>query len=191
MRIFVALFVPDAVRDAVVDAIESLRRPGDGVSWVKPENLHYTLRFTGALGEDGTRRVGEAVDEAARRHSPFELALGGLGCFPPKGVPRVLWTGASLGAEPLEAYARDLEQGLRGRGFDRADHPFRAHLTIGRVRDARGGPALAPSRDWREALAAVALQAPAFRVERVAVVHSQLSPKGSMYTVLRQAVLGG
>ena len=190
MRIFVALFVPDAVRDAVVAAMDTLRKPGDAVSWVKPENLHYTLRFMGELGEDGTRRVGEAAHEAASRHAPFELALGGLGCFPPKGVPRVLWVGASKGAEALEAYARDLEQGLRGHGFDRADHPFRAHLTIGRVRDSRAGPALAPSRDWRVALASVAVQAPAFRVERIAVVHSQLSPKGSIYTVLREASLG-
>jgi 2'-5' RNA ligase len=190
MRIFVALFVPDAVRDAVVGAMDALRSPGDGVSWVKPENLHYTLRFLGELGEDGTRRVGEAVEEAARARAPFDLALGRLGCFPHKGPPRVLWVGASQGAEALEAYARDLEQGLRGRGFDHADHPFRAHLTIGRVRDARGGPARAPSRDWRAALGAVALQTPTFRVERIAVVQSQLSPKGSIYTVLRQAGLG-
>src|SRR5262249_54165176 len=133
MRIFVALFVPDPVRDAVVGGMDSLRSPGDGVSWVKAENLHYTLRFMGERGEDGARGVGEAAEESARGHAPFELALGSLGCFPPKGAPRVLWVGAARGAEALEGYARDLEQALRGRGFDRADHPFRAHLTIGRV----------------------------------------------------------
>jgi 2'-5' RNA ligase len=194
MRIFLAVFLPDEVRDAVVGVIERLRSPGDGVSWVKGENLHYTLRFMGELGDDGARRVAEAADEAAHPHAPFELSLGRPGCFPPKGAPRVLWVGAERGAEPLEALARDLEQGLRQRGFERADHPFRAHLTIGRVRDwrpRRDDAAGGGGGDWSQRLAAVEVKAPPFRVERLAVVHSTLHPAGSIYRVLHQAALGG
>lgn len=207
MRIFVALFLPEVVKQAVAAAVERLRSPGDGVSWVKAENLHYTLRFLGELGEDGVRRVGEAAAEAAAAHAPFEMSVGGFGCFPPRGVPRVLWVGAVSGGAELEAVARDLEQGLRRRGFERADHPFRAHLTVGRVRDwrprARGGPpggSTAPGaggsgagegggRDWQQVLAAATISAPAFRVERIGVVHSTLSPKGSIYRVLQEALL--
>jgi 2'-5' RNA ligase len=158
---------------------------------VKRDNLHFTLRFLGELGEDGARRVGDACARAAASHAPFELTLGGFGCFPPQGVPRVLWVGAAAGGEAFEALARDVERELRAAGFDRADHPFRAHLTIGRVRDRRpsGGSG---RRDWRAVMQSAApVPALPFKVEGVSVVQSQLHPKGSIYTVLRQARLGG
>ncbi len=182
MRIFVALFLPDPVRDALVAALESVRATGSGVSWVRPQNLHYTLRFLGELGEDGARRVAEAADEAAGAHRVFELALGSFGCFPPKGPPRVLWVGAGRGAEPLEALARDLERGLRGRGFDPGDHPFRAHLTIGRVREPGRG-------DWRHHVEELSVEAPPFQAERLSVVQSTLSPRGSLYDIRHEARL--
>jgi 2'-5' RNA ligase len=138
------------------------------------------MRFLGDLGEDGARRAAEAATEAAARHAGFEARLGTLGAFPNPRRARVLWAGLAEGAAPLEALARDVEAALRRKGFDRADRPFAAHLTIGRVR--------APGPDWTEALerAAVGLagegDAARFHVDRMLVVHSQLSPKGSIYT---------
>jgi 2'-5' RNA ligase len=187
LRIFLAVFPPLATQEAAARAIERLRRPGDGVSWVKRENLHYTLRFLGDLGEDGARRAAEAAAEAAAGHRAFDARLGGLGAFPDARRARVLWVGLVEGAEPLVELARSLELALRRKGFDRADRPFAAHLTIGRVREAGG--------DWSAALAEAEKAMPAegeatrFRVDRVVVVASQLSPKGSIYTPRAEAKL--
>ena len=79
MRLFLAVFPPEPVQRAAFAAIEALRRPGDGVSWVKRENLHYTMRFLGEVGEDGARRAAEAAAEAAARSRAFPAALSGLG----------------------------------------------------------------------------------------------------------------
>ena len=183
MRIFVAVFPPPAVQAAVHAAAERLRGPRDGVSWVKRENLHYTLRFLGELGEDGARRVKEAADEAARSGGAFEAVIGALGAFPNARRARVLWAGMTAGAEPLLAVARALDAALGRRGFDRPDHPFSAHLTIGRVRE--------PRADWTEPLAAVTVDTAVarFTVDRLSVVESRLSPKGSTYTVIHEARL--
>ncbi len=183
MRIFLAVFPPPAVQAAVHTAAESLRRPGDGVSWVKRENLHYTLRFLGELGADGARRVQEAASEAAATGRPFAAALGSLGAFPNPRRARVLWAGMTAGAEPLTALARALDSALARRGFEAPDHPFSAHLTIGRVRE--------PRADWSEPLAAVEVDPAAarFTVDRLCVVESKLSPRGSTYTVVHEAPL--
>jgi 2'-5' RNA ligase len=182
MRIFLAVFPPGEVQGAVFAAAETLMRPNDGVSWVKRQNLHYTLRFMGDLGADGARRVGEAADEAAATGPAFAAALGPLGAFPNARRARVLWAGMTDGAERLTALARALEAALVRRGFDRADHPFSAHLTIGRVRE--------PRADWTERLAAVRIEPAArFTVDRLCVVRSQLSPRGSTYTVVHETPL--
>ena len=170
---------------AVHAAADALKRPGDSVSWVKRENLHYTLRFMGELGEDGLGRVKQAAEDAGRAGPAFAAALGALGAFPNPRRARVLWAGMSEGGELLTGIARALDAALTRRGFDRADHPFSPHLTIGRVRD--------PHADWSERLAAVHVEPAAsrFTVDRVCVVESRLSPRGSTYVVVHEAALAG
>lgn len=181
LRIFLGIFPPEEVQAAAADLIERLRRPGDGISWVKRENLHFTIRFLGELGESGAERAAEAAREAASGHHAFEVMLGVLGAFPNPRRARVLWLGPRDGAAPLEAVADSIEATLRRKGFDRADRRFSAHLTLGRVRER--------DQDWTERLAATSTTPARFRVDRVLVVHSRLSPKGSIYTVRAEAPL--
>jgi len=184
MRLFLAVFPPPEVQRAAFAATEAMRRPGDGVSWVKPENLHYTLHFLGELGEDGARRAAEAAREAAGDHRAFDAALGGLGAFPDPRRARVLWVSMAEGAEEMKGLARSLEEALGRRGFDRADKPFSPHLTLGRVR--------APREDWSARLAAAEPPAGAgarFRVERLSLMESKLSPQGSIYTARAEGPL--
>ncbi|HVP14924.1 MAG TPA: RNA 2',3'-cyclic phosphodiesterase [Terriglobales bacterium] len=183
MRLFVAVFPPSEVQRAAHRVIETLRRPDDGVSWVKLENLHYTMRFLGEVGDDGARRIAEAAIEAASRSSAFEAALGGLGAFPSARRARVIWIGMSAGAEALVTLARDLDRALDKRGFAPEGRPFSAHLTLGRVRAA--GP------DWTATLAGAPVESPPrFTVDRLCVVRSQLNPRGSIYTIQADPRLG-
>lgn len=185
MRLFLAVFPPAEVQRAAFGVIEALRRPGDGVSWVRPENLHYTLRFLGEVGEDGARRAAEAATEAAARSRGFSAALGGLGAFPDPRRARVIWIGMSEGGENLVTLAHDLDRALARRGFGAPDKPFSPHLTLGRVRT--------PGRDWTATLAAASAGADApagFEVDRLCVVESRLDPRGSIYTVRNEARLG-
>ncbi len=182
MRIFVAVFPAPESQRAAAAVIEGLRRPGDGVSWVRPDNLHYTLRFIGEVGEDGARRVGLACDDAVRGGAAFDAELGVAGAFPDARRARVLWLGLVAGAGPLVALAGALDAALERRGFDRERRRFEPHLTLGRVR--------ASGADWSAALAGLpALPRARFRVDRLCVVESTLSPKGSIYAVRHEARL--
>jgi 2'-5' RNA ligase len=181
MRIFLGIFPPAAVQQVAAELIERLRRPGDGVSWVKPENLHFTVRFLGELGDDGARRAAEAAQQGAAEHRAFEAALGVPGAFPSAKRARVLWLGLFKGAEPLVSLAQSVARALERRGFEKEDRPFTAHLTLGRVRER--------DQDWSGRLEGVVPEPAAFAVDRVSVIRSTLSPRGSIYQVHAEGML--
>lgn len=183
MRVFLGVFPPAPVQDEAARVIESLRRAHDGVSWVKRDNLHYTMRFLGEVGEDGASRIEAAAFEAAAASAPFTAMLGAAGAFPDPRHARVLWLGLDPGAAELGQLAAALDSALARRGFAPERRRFSAHLTIGRVRDPRG-------RNWSDALAAAAPARAPFEVNELLVVESRLSPDGSIYTPRARAALG-
>lgn len=182
MRIFLAVFPSPPAQAAAAEVIEGLRRPGDGMAWVKRENLHYTLSFLGELEEDGLARAEAATREGARGQPSFPATLGSGGAFPDARRARVIWLGLATGGDALTALARSVEESLRAAGFDRDGRPFTPHLTLGRAR--------AEGADWSRALAGTAASgATPFVVDRVVVVQSTLGPGGSRYQVRHEARL--
>jgi 2'-5' RNA ligase len=183
-RMFLAVFPPRETQALAASAIHALKEPGDGVSWVKPDNLHFTMRFIGDVGEDGAKRLEAAALEAASAHRCFGATLGPPGAFPTAKRARVLWLGMLDGVEPFAQLAHSLERSLAKRGFEPEGGEFTAHLTIGRVRVAS---------DWTRAL----IGAPSFErsaaarftVGAISVVESELSSGGSRYRVRARAAL--
>jgi RNA 2',3'-cyclic 3'-phosphodiesterase len=185
MRLFFAVFPPPEIQQGASRVIEAMHRYGDGVSWVKPENLHYTLRFLGEVEDEhaGRAAAAAAAAEAAAGTRAFTATLGELGAFPNAARARVIWLGMREGGDELVGIARDLERALVARGFGKADKPFSPHLTLGRVREAR--------RDWSATLARPRLPdpSPRFLVRRICLVESWLSAQGSIYSVRAEARL--
>jgi 2'-5' RNA ligase len=187
MRIFLAMFPPPETQTLAWDVVEALKRPADGVSWVKRDNLHFTLRFIGEIGEDGLARVTAAAREAAAQSPAFDAVLGHCGAFPGLKRARVLWLGLEQGGPPMTVVAGALDRALAKRGFEPEKNKFAPHLTIGRVRE--------PRHDWTAPLAAVGTlaeaQAARFAVRSLQVMQSQLHPAGSIYRVLEDVPLSG
>jgi 2'-5' RNA ligase len=181
-RSFLAVFPPADVVAHVARAVDALRRPGDGVGWVRPENVHYTLRFLGDLDGAGLAAAGRAGAKAAAENRPFQVTLGGPGMFPNDRRPRVLWLGATRGAHELVKLASALEAALTAEGLARDDKPFAPHLTLGRVRDA--GDHSIPSR-----FAAGSFPADSFDVRELVLVKSTLDPRGARYEPLERFAL--
>ncbi len=181
-RYFLAVFPPPEAQAAAAEACGPLRSPGDGVSWVKRDNLHYTLRFLGDLGADGAHRALLAALEAASVRGSFAATLGAFGAFPSPRRARVLWLGLAQGSGALCQVASALDTALVRHGFGPADRPFAPHLTVGRTR--------VPA-DWTAKLSAARAPQAAFAVDRVLLVRSRLSPRGSIYERVDEAKLGG
>jgi 2'-5' RNA ligase len=181
----VAVLLPEAVRATLAAVIQRLRANARGVGWVAADNLHLTLKFLGRVEPARLEQVVTALAAVAASSSPFDLAVRGLGAFPSPSRPRVLWAGLAGGASELALLAARVEAALGPLGFPPEERPFSAHVTLGRVREPRGDPALAA------ALAAGASrELGAFRVDRVVLMRSDLSPRGARYTPLDSWGLG-
>jgi 2'-5' RNA ligase len=182
----VAILLPEALRASLAAEIERLAPRGREVAWVVPDNLHLTLKFLGGVEPERLAGVTAALEGAAARVAPFELALRGLGAFPSPDRPRVVWAGAHTGAAAVAALAARIDDALGSLDFPREVRAFSAHVTLGRVRESRRaaglGAALAAGagRDFGR-----------FRVEQIALMRSDLSPRGSRYTALACWPLGG
>ncbi len=134
-RLFIAVEIDDATRQQVSrvsagvrEAVEKQTR----ASWVHVERMHLTLHFLGGADAALEQR---ARDGMARPlgESAFDVTFDGLGCFPERGSPRVLWLGIRDGLEPLRRIQRVLAEQLQVR----PDHegPFTPHLTLARLKD--------------------------------------------------------
>ena len=184
MRVFVAAHLTPAVQEALAAVQDRLRRADGDVSWVKPGNLHATVKFLGEIEPARLGRIQAAVAEAVRPHVPFEMEVAGIGTFGGR-VPRVVWVGITRGVEPLTALAHDVEAALARIGFPKEQRGFTAHLTVGRVRSSRNLDRLMAGIGVEPALALGVVP-----VEAIVVMQSELHPSGSIYTELAQCALG-
>jgi 2'-5' RNA ligase len=176
VRLFVAIDVPEKVRDAIEsDVVAPLRDHVPDARWTRPEGRHLTLKFLGNVVDDRVGGVSAAVASAAIGHQSFECALTVFGGFPNLGRPRVLWIGVGRGAAEAAALAGDVETALEPLGFAREGRPFRCHLTLARFREPRVVE-----------LPPVAVEAAGFVVEDVVLFESRLHPRGARYFAIER-----
>ncbi|GMT42737.1 MAG: RNA 2',3'-cyclic phosphodiesterase [bacterium] len=133
-RSFVAVKLDEELRGSMQRVTERLKSAGPYVRWVKPENLHITLKF---LGNVETARMGdveESLQKCVRDCSSFELQFKGIDVIPNPRYPRVVYAGIEEGVEPLKKLTHCVEDGMSALGFVREERDFLPHLTIGRVK---------------------------------------------------------
>jgi RNA 2',3'-cyclic 3'-phosphodiesterase len=183
-RCFVAVFPPEPVLAAVLDLRRKLELMLSGVRWVAPANLHFTLRFFGDLVPEERAAAARVIDQVVRERRAFDVMLQGVGVFSSWRHPRVIWVGCGEGSEVFAELGRALELGFRDARLGKADKPFTPHLTLGRWRDFG---VTVPESAVATCQAVGALGS--FTVGEVGLIQSQLSPKGSTYTVLHRGIL--
>jgi 2'-5' RNA ligase len=138
----VACEVPDDVKEAIGEVIETLRsRSGTAVRWIRAEGVHVTLKFLGEVPVRQLPAIKLAIQEAVVGHSPFELEFSNIGTFGGREGLRIMWVGIAGDVLRLEALVRAVNAALAVVGFEPERRPFRPHL-LGRVRgnpDASAG----------------------------------------------------
>ncbi|HEY6945909.1 MAG TPA: RNA 2',3'-cyclic phosphodiesterase [Candidatus Acidoferrum sp.] len=177
MRLFVALEIPSEVRQNLVTLLVSLRAVTKEPRWVRPENLHVTLKFLGEVAEAKVDAVRSAL-AVIRSDDAVALEFRGLGFFPNEKQPRVLWAGMEASTN-LKTLAGDIEGAMEKLGIPCEKREFSPHLTLARFEHPRLPAAVRKLIADNQQREFGSLQTKEFHL-----IQSKLKPSGAEYTTL-------
>ncbi len=186
IRAFIAFPLPELITTRICDIQERLKSYRLPVRWVKPENVHLTLKFLGEISLSTIDGIAEVIEDTVRDFSPLILFTKGLGVFPGIKKPRVIWIGISGDIKPLSEIQANLETNLEIKGFAKENRPFKSHLTLGRVKDDIHPENLIDIlRSFSD------FSSEPFEAGELVLYKSELNPSGALYTKLQTVYLDG
>jgi len=158
-RLFVCLELPESVRQRLAEMDPHLR----GVHWLEPQQMHLTLSFLGNVSSETQERLMKKL--RAISWKSFFLPLVGLGTFPGKGRPKIVWIGVGTGHPHLFQLHKRVQEAVLAAGLEPDLRAFHPHVTLARCRD----------------VSHAAFDAGMIHVESFCLNSSELTPAGSVY----------
>lgn len=187
IRSFLAVDPPREIIDAIGMIQDRLRKNIQGdIRWVRPQGIHLTLKFFGAISESDVANISLVVENTTSNIAPFTLGIKRVGAFPDVKRPRVLWLGMDGDVDTLIRLQKEVDAELQKYGFEKEDRTFQPHLTLARIKDPRGLIGLAKIMEKRENY-----EAGSFSAAGLNLFKSELTPKGAVYTKLAYFPFGG
>lgn len=178
MRSFVAIPLGREIRER----LSALQEGPGGIRWQDPSQMHLTLRFLGELSDEHLDRLEELLERIS--FPVFEIRLSGVGAFPGRESPRVLWAGVD--PEPrLMELQRDVETAATAVGLEPDEREYIPHVTLGRRKNGSAGEIRAyldRHADWK---------AKKIPVSRFLLFTSRLTQDGAIHKVRARFESGG
>lgn len=174
MRLFAGLPLPEDVRRKLHETyrvLENMR----GVKTVEEENLHITLKFMGEVPEHRVKNVINTLLNI--KYDPIYVEIAGVGAFPSRSFPRVVWAGVRRGSEEIRRLAETVERALTPLGIRRETRPFHPHVTLARVKQPCGAVHRFLEENKESSFGS-------FTVHYFVLFQSTLTPSGPIYTEL-------
>jgi 2'-5' RNA ligase len=169
-RLFVSIELPASVTNVLADLDPRLR----GVRWLEPRQMHLTLAFLGDISGETQERFSEKL--RAISWKSFFLPLSGLGTFPSKGWPKIIWIGVGTGHPHLFQLHKRVQEAILAAGLEPDLRSFHPHVTLARCRD------VSPQTIRPFLKSHAVFDAGIIHVESFVLNSSQLTPAGSAYT---------
>jgi RNA 2',3'-cyclic 3'-phosphodiesterase len=169
-RLFVAIDLPESIKQFLVDLDPKIR----GVRWTEAAQMHLTLGFFGDVPEDVDLALREKL--SAIEFGAFFLPITGVGAFPPKGPPKIIWISVGHGHPHLFQVHKRVQEAALAAGIEPELRPWHPHITIARCRD------VAPQSIRKFLQSNVDLDVGTIRVEAFHLYSSKLTPAGPIHT---------
>jgi len=135
MRAFIAIDLPERIQSKVAELENDLKKCDLAFRWVKPENLHLTLKFLGDISQEQVSKIKEAIAKVSGKFAAFETSFNGFGFFPNERKPRVFFISIDK-QKLLKSIAGELEEELETLGFEK-ENRFKSHITLARIKDLK------------------------------------------------------
>ena len=181
IRTFIAIEIPGDIQNKIAELQSGLKGLGGRITWVKPQNMHLTLKFLGDTDESLLENISEKLRQLALSFNQFEIKVKGVGAFPNLRRAKVFWVGTETDSSTLIELAKEIDQQMSEFGYDREKRRFSAHLTMGRVRDNKGIEPLIKKLQKEELF-----NPGKFVVKEILFIKSELTRQGPIYTVLKK-----
>jgi 2'-5' RNA ligase len=180
MRTFIAVPCPQDIKNRLFELGKEFVPFGE-MKFVEEENMHFTLKFLGEIDENKAQKVSKAL--AGITSKGFEISVKGLGVFPNRNYPRVLWAGVEIGGTEMDNLHNEVEKLMEALGFEK-DLQYTSHLTIARVKNLRNKEAF-----YKTLEKYLGTEFGTCPVERIDFMESRLSRSGPAYFTVSSANL--
>ena len=174
-RVFAAIDISDEARSAIGQYVNNLHNEFSDlpIRWEKLEKLHLTVKFAGSLDENELEKFKQRIKLAAISGGPFRITVTGTGAFVKRRGPSVLWLGIEIVGGDNATFTR-----LAAKVDDEEKRPFKPHITIARIEDAKKAKTLIEKHRSSH------FEPVEFEVNELVIYESTLLPAGSTYTKL-------
>ena len=180
IRAFIAIELPPAVIAMLGKVQQNLKSLRVGARWVRPENIHLTLKFLGDINPGEVDKICGAMTAAAKGVAPLTLTVAGIGVFPGLKRPRVIWVGLGGKIQPMLELQHNIENRLADVGFPKEKRSFKGHLTLGRFKEPADPDTI------RRAMAEYSdMENAQFEARRIVLFKSDLKPSGAVYSQVK------
>lgn len=183
IRTFIAFDVESGPR--LQRVIDQLGQIGSPVRISDSATLHLTLIFLGDTSESAVAELIGILDEVAAEFTGMDAALTGLGVFPHRRKPTVVWTGIR-NPSPVVALQQQLERRLQAAGWKPDPREYRPHVTVARV-NSRRRPV--PGVLFELLDQHTTTDFGTSRLDNIVLYQSESTPRGAHYTALHRSQL--
>ncbi len=169
--------------DDILKFLNEIGNLNADIKTVESQNIHITLKFLGDTPEEKIDQIEQIIKDSVKGIGPFSIKLNGTGVFPNKNYIRVVWIGIK-DIEKLITIAKNIDEKIASLGFKKEKRGFSAHLTVGRVKTAKNKDVLLKKiEDYSDFDFGIQ------EVKSIKLKKSDLTPKGPIYTTMKEITL--
>ena len=186
IRSFLAFPISSELKESLGHILHDLQQTRADVKWVGLGNIHLTLKFLGDIEETDLEKISSVLSESCCRFDPITSHLSEIGVFPDLRHPRIVWAGLDDSKKEFQSIVEALEEQLAKLGFAKDDHPFKPHITLGRVKSS------ANLKNLMQTIQQITFDGKNQQTfEKIILYKSTLTPQGPIYEVLKEFDIGG
>jgi len=186
MRAFIAIDLPVDIKNSLAGIQDKFKTTWPKVGWVKPSNLHLSLKFLGEISLNQLDQIQHIITEIIKPTAGFEIKLETLGVFPNLHAARIIWIGTNQLPAELKQLVDQLEEKILKCGIPKEQRPFQIHITLGRIKHPLRPADLEKTLNrLKSEITGMNLK---FNTRGITLFQSRLGPGGPTYNILKEEV---